>query len=139
MKNFLFTLFCVIGLSSNAQQTDYVDFKRAEAVVFYNQIVVDSTVYNSYDVTFDILKKTDSIYLDAIDMRFRGVALNGETATYKNDGKKLIIYNEFEASKDNKLHFVFSVSPKKAMYFVGWDYKVRAPLKSPLPLKTETV
>ena len=125
MKKLLFFAYCLIGFTINAQQTEYVDFKRVESVIFYNQIVVDSTVYNSYDVTFDVLKKTDSIYLDAIDMRFKGVALNGKAAKYRNDGKKLIIYDDFEASKDNKLHFVFFTSPKKAMYFVGWENAAR--------------
>jgi aminopeptidase N len=60
------TLLCV---SVEAQQTEYVDFKRVEALIVFNQIEIDSTLFNSYEMTFDILKKTDSIYLDAVNMK----------------------------------------------------------------------
>lgn len=104
-----------------AQQTDYVDFKEVKSVLFFNQMKVDSTVFNSYEIKFDILKETDSVYLDAVDMKFMNVALNEASISYKNDGKKLIIYNEFEASRSYKLNFLFFAAPKKAMYFVGWE------------------
>ena len=35
---------------SYAQQTDYVDFKRVEALIVFNQLAIDSTTYNSYQV-----------------------------------------------------------------------------------------
>ncbi|MDO6596932.1 M1 family metallopeptidase [Oceanihabitans sp. 2_MG-2023] len=125
MKHILFfisTLFCFV---IQAQQTEVVDFKTLDAVVFFNQIKIDSTLYDSYEITFDILKKTDSIYLDAVHMKFKNVALNGKKVKYKNEGKKLVIYNKFKPSEDNKLQFLFFASPKKAMYFVGWDNEAR--------------
>ena len=67
------------------------------------------------------MKHTDSIYLDAINMRFKNVVLNGKSIAYKNDGKKLIIYHQFEEHRSHTLNFIFFASPKKAMYFVGWD------------------
>ena len=125
MKHFfsLFFLFSITFL--NAQQADFVDFKKVEAVILFNQIEVDSTVFNSYELKFDILKPTDSIYLDAINMRFENVALNNKSIKFKNDGKKLIIYNDFEASTSYKLNFLFFAQPKKAMYFIGWDNAAR--------------
>ena len=116
---FFILCFCVNFLL--AQQTDYVDFKEVKSVLFFNQMKVDSTVFNSYEIKFDILKETDSVYLDAVDMKFMNVALNEASISYKNDGKKLIIYNEFEASRSYKLNFLFFAAPKKAMYFVGWE------------------
>jgi aminopeptidase N len=121
MKYFIGLIFLFSIIFSNAQQTDFVDFKSVESVILFNQINVDSTVFNSYEVKFDILKQTDSIYLDAINMRFESVALNGKSVKYNNDDKKLIIYNEFEALKSYKLSFLFFTSPRKAMYFIGWD------------------
>lgn len=119
---FLFSLLCALSV---AQQTDYVDFRVVEAAIFFNEIQVDSTLFDSFEIEFDILKKVDSIYLNAVDMRFENVTVNGESANYKNDGKKLIIYSKFEPSKENKLEFIFFASPKKAMYFVGWDNEAR--------------
>ncbi|WP_298553854.1 M1 family metallopeptidase [uncultured Algibacter sp.] len=104
-----------------AQQTKFVDFKKIETVLAFNQMKVDSTVFNSYEIKFDILKQTDSIYLDAIGMKFLNVALNEVSVKYKNDGKKLVIYNDFKASASHTLNFLFFASPKKAMYFIGWD------------------
>jgi aminopeptidase N len=53
------------------------------------------------------------------------VALNGGSTTFKNDGKKLVIYNDFQADTSYKLNFIFFAAPKKAMYFVGWDTTAR--------------
>ncbi|QRM91018.1 M1 family peptidase [Lacinutrix sp. WUR7] len=125
MKRILFLFLILFSLVVKAQQTDFVDFKKVDAVVFFNQIRIDSTLYDSYEARFDILKKTDSIYLDAVHMKFKNIALNGKKIKYKNDGKKLIIYKKFKPSEDNKLQFLFFASPKKAMYFVGWEDEAR--------------
>ncbi|MGB1308305.1 MAG: M1 family metallopeptidase, partial [Oceanihabitans sp.] len=77
--------------------------------------------YNSFEVHFDILKPTDSIFLNAVNMQFKNLTLNGKKHAFKNDGKHLIITEKFKPSKNNILRFVFFASPKKAMYFVGWD------------------
>ncbi|WP_424198775.1 M1 family metallopeptidase [Algibacter sp.] len=91
-----------------------------KTVLTFNQMKVDSTIFNSYEIKFDILKNTDSIYLDAFDMKFMNVALNQESVTFKNEGKKLIIYNKFKNSRTYTLNFLFFASPKKAMYFIDW-------------------
>ena len=120
---FAFCLF-IIGISF-AQQKNIVDFKRAEALIVFNQLAVDSTTYNSYEIDFEILKSTDSIYLDAVNMKFKHVALNNSAATFKNDGKKLIVYNNFKKDEVYKLSFIFFNAPKKAMYFLGWENEGR--------------
>jgi len=125
MKHFFWILFTLFSAISMAQQIDYVNFKAVEAVVFFNDIQVDSTLFDSFEIKFDILKKADSIYLDAVDMSFENVSLNGESADYRNDGKKLIIYSKFRPSVGNKLNFIFFASPKKTMYFVGWENDAR--------------
>ena len=120
MIRFFFILcFCANLLS--AQQNEFVDFKTVKSVLLFNQMKVDTTIFNTYEVKFNIIKKTDSVYLDAIDMKFLNVSLNGASVKYMNDSKKLIIYNDFEASSTYKLNFLFFAAPKKAMYFIGWD------------------
>ena len=121
MKKFLI-LFCffVVGIIY-AQQINTVDFKRVNALIVFNQLAVDSTTYNSYEVDFKILKATDSIYLDAVNMDFKHVALDDSDIKYRNDGEKLIIYSDFEKGRDYKLSFIFFNAPKKAMYFLGWE------------------
>jgi aminopeptidase N len=125
MKN-IFVIYCVFLASfSFAQQTDYVDFKKVEALIVFNQFEVDSTNFNTYDIKFDISKSIDSVYLDAVNMKIEHVALDGTEVHYKNDGKKLIIYNDFKEDRSYNLSFIFFASPKKAMYFVGWENKGR--------------
>lgn len=122
----IFVLFCFfLACVSFAQQTDKVDFKNLESLIVFNQFTVDSTLFNTYEIKFDILKPTDSIYLDAINMEFKHVALNGKAVNFKNDGKKLVIFNDFEVNKSYNLSFIFFASPKKAMYFLGWEDKGR--------------
>jgi aminopeptidase N len=108
-----------------AQQANTVDFKSVEALIVFNQLAIDSTTYNSYEVDFEIFKSTDSIYLDAVNMRFKHVALNNSSIKYRNDGKKLIIYSDFVKGENHKLSFIFFNAPKKAMYFLGWENEGR--------------
>ena len=125
MKYYILSFLLCVSVFTSAQQTDVVDFKKVEAVILFNQINVDSTAYNSYKITFDVLKETDSIYLDAINMRFKNLTLNKTSVNFRNNGKKLIIYNDFKPSEDYTLDFIFFASPKKAMYFVGWENEAR--------------
>ncbi len=104
-----------------AQQTKYVDFKKVEALIVFNTFQVDSTNYNTYTINFHIKQPTDSIYLDAVGMSFKHVALNGKAVSFKNNGKTLSVYNAFKANENYTLSFIFFTAPKKAMYFVGWD------------------
>lgn len=121
MKRIFAVLSLFLVCVSNAQQTDYVDFMRVEALIVFNQLAVDSTTYNSYEIDFKILKQTDSIYLDAVNMEFKHLAINNSKAKFRNDGKRLVVYNNFEKDQEYKLSFIFFNSPKKAMYFLGWE------------------
>ncbi len=121
MKKILIIFCFFIASFSFAQQTDKVDFKRAEALIVFNQFEVDSTVFNSYEIKLDILSPTDSIYLDAVNMKFMHVALNGKAVNYNNDGKKLVVFSDFKSNQSYDISFVFFASPKKAMYFLGWE------------------
>ncbi|MFP4846174.1 M1 family metallopeptidase [Winogradskyella sp. PE311] len=125
MKRILFYFFLLILSSAYAQQTSIVDFKRVEALLVFNQFTIDSTTYNSYEIDFDILRNTDSIYLDAVNMDFKHVAVNDTAVKFENSGKKLIIYDDFVKGQHYKLSFIFFNAPKKAMYFLGWENEGR--------------
>ena len=125
MKNSLVTFILLSFVISYGQQSDVVDFQRVEALLVFNQLAVDSTTYNAYEVDFKILKDTDSIFLDAVNMQFKHVALNNTAVTFKNDGKKLIVHSDFKTGEVSKLSFIFNNAPKKAMYFLGWENEGR--------------
>ena len=125
MKNSLVAFIMLSYVISYGQQSDVVDFQRVEALLVFNQLAVDSTTYNAYEVDFKILKETDSIFLDAVNMQFKHVALNNTAVTFKNDGEKLIVYSDFKTGEVSKLSFIFNNAPKKAMYFLGWENEGR--------------
>ncbi|WP_417200351.1 M1 family metallopeptidase [Bizionia sp.] len=118
-------LFALVGFlfSSIAfsQQTDYVDFTQIQAHVVPD--VSTKSVSGNLTVVFDILKSTDSIFLDSQNMTFSKVLWNGSKIRFENDGKRLILFNAFKPSKENTIVLQFTANPKKALYFVGWDTK----------------
>jgi len=115
--NQIFSLFFLFffGIVS-AQQTESVDFKKSkvDVVITPGAKVVSGTV----TYTFDVLKPTDSIYLDAIRMAFSEVKLNGNSMTFSNDNSKLWIKNRFEPSANNEISFSYKAQPKIALYFI---------------------
>ncbi len=121
MNRFLFLSFLCCFQFSFSQQTDNVDFKRLNASITIAQDTIGKIHGERLHVEFDILKPVDSIYLDAINMKFENVKLNGNMVGYKNDGKKLILHHSFKLSENHVLEFNYAASPLKALYFVGWD------------------
>lgn len=100
------------------QQFENVDFTHLKADLSFD--VDSSRVIGIVDYQFKVLKPIDSVFVDAIQMNFNAVLLNNEKVTFKNDGKKLIVYSQFQTDKPYQLQFAYNVIPKKALYFVGW-------------------
>lgn len=74
--------------------------------------------------TFELLEKTDSIFLDAIGMDFHKVVLNGKEIQHINTGKQLAI----EAPEEIGTHTLdlwFTSKPKQTVYFSGWDDDIK--------------
>ncbi|WP_159023993.1 M1 family metallopeptidase [Formosa sp. L2A11] len=120
MKYFLYLFLSTFSSLLWGQQIDDVDFKSITANVIINPIQKEI----SGDVTyiFDVLNPTDSVFIDAKQMEISKVMLNKREILFKNDGKKLWLLVPFERSDNNKLSIKYIAHPKKAMYFVGWEY-----------------
>ncbi|MGS2726502.1 M1 family metallopeptidase [Psychroserpens sp. BH13MA-6] len=120
MKLFVFIVFAFFFSGFTvAQQTNYVDFKKIEANVLFDYTDIENVNIFKYKATFDVLKRTDSIFLDAKDMTFYDVYLNNKPIEIHNTGKHLVLKEKFKKSKNNVLSFAAEVRPKKAMYFVS--------------------
>lgn len=117
MKRLLIVCLLFISVFSNAQQTEFVDFKIGYVELDMRFDKLDS-IRGVMQYTFDILKPIDSVFLDAKGIAFKNVFLNENKIEFYNDGKKLWIINNFEVSSNNKLFFQFASSPKKALYVV---------------------
>jgi len=113
MKKILVLLFPILSF---AQQIDKVDFIKCDASVLPNfeTRIVDGVV--SYD--FKVLSPIDSIRIDAKNMEFSEVTINGKSVHSKNNKKELILFEGFKKGK-NQLKFVYKATPKQTMYFTG--------------------
>ncbi len=113
MKYLLLFFFSVLSFG---QQTTKVDFVKCNAIVSPNFDLksVDGTV--SYE--FKVLSEIDSIRIDAKNMDFKDVLINGKSVNYKNNKKELILFEGFKKGK-NKVSFEYKSTPKQTIYFTG--------------------
>ncbi|MFV8442001.1 M1 family metallopeptidase [Flavobacterium sp. LB2P44] len=109
-------LFFFISTFTFAQQTQFVDFKSVLGKIAINP--VEKIVSGNVDYDFDVLKSIDTIKIDAQNMEFSDLKLNGKSLNYINTQKQLQIIFPFNKGKNN-LTFQFLAKPKQTMYFVG--------------------
>lgn len=98
-----------------AQQTKYVDFKSVSGEL--NIIDYQKIIYGQVDYNFDVLQPIDTIKIDAKNMQFTNVQLDGKDVVFVNTGKELQIINNFQKG-NNHLTFKYNAKPKQALYFV---------------------
>lgn len=98
------------------QQLDAVDFLKLDAKVqpFPENKAISGTV----SFLFKVKKEIDTIKIDAQNMKFYAVFLNGKAVNYKNSGKQLLLFEGFKKGK-NKLIFSYEATPKQTLYFTG--------------------
>lgn len=73
---------------------------------------------------FIVLQKTiDTLFLDAVNIRFKSVELDGEKVEYRKERKGLTILFAKSLSWDSKhtLTIEYEANPKRGLYFIGWD------------------
>ncbi|UAB74835.1 M1 family metallopeptidase [Mesoflavibacter sp. SCSIO 43206] len=122
MRYYLLLLFTFFSCLVTAQQTDVVDFKRIKANIMHRGY--ENVVTGRIFIDFQIKKKTDTIFLDAINTRVRDWHLYSEDSKepdyrakiFNSDNKIFIIHN-FKKNKKYKLHLDYGMTPKKALYF----------------------
>lgn len=103
---------------SFAQQIDKVDFIKCDAFVSPNHI--EKSISGKVIYEFKIKKIIDTIKIDAINMEFSEVAINGKSVNFQNSGKTLDLFEGFKKGK-NTLTFRYSAKPKQTLYFTGQD------------------
>ena len=116
MFRILFSLLLVSF--SFAQQTDKVDFIKCDALVAPNH--AEKSISGRITYEFKVKKTIDTIKIDAINMEFSGVSINGKSVKFKNSGKTLNLFEGFKKGK-NKLTFSYLAKPKQTLYFTGQD------------------
>ncbi|PHS64709.1 MAG: aminopeptidase [Flavobacterium sp.] len=110
-------VLCLVLFVGNAfcQQTEKVDFVNVDAVIrpdFNNKSIIGKASY-----TFQVKKKCDSIYLDAVGIvLIRNDFNKNIQISFQN--KKIWLISKFKANKTYTVSFDYEASPRKALYFI---------------------
>jgi aminopeptidase N len=99
-----------------SQQIQSVDFKSVLGKIAINPS--EKTVSGSVIYDFQVLKLIDTIKIDAQNMSFTAVEINGKTVKFSNNTKLLKLFEGYKIGK-NTLTFNYLCKPKQALYFVG--------------------
>ncbi|QAA83132.1 M1 family peptidase [Aequorivita sp. H23M31] len=98
-----------------AQQNDIVDFLKVEATVVPNADT--NSITGTVKYFFKPLQKTDSIYLDAKNMKVLDYEING--VQVKIDEDKIWLLSKFEKNVTYSIIFTYEAIPKQTLYFFG--------------------
>ena len=115
MKALFFLLFSIFSFS---QQTKYVDFLTCTASLYPN--FEEKAISGSVTYEFKVKQIIDTIKIDAKNIVFSDVMINGKLVKYKNSGKTLDLFDGYSKGK-NKLTFQYTAIPKQTLYFIGQD------------------
>ncbi|HAV55681.1 MAG TPA: aminopeptidase [Aequorivita sp.] len=98
-----------------AQQTNVVDFLRIEASI--GTKADEKKVEGKFLTAFKVLKETDSIFMDAVNIQINDI----KTANFKitSDEKKVWFVGNFEVGTTYKADFYYEMKPKQTLYFFG--------------------
>jgi aminopeptidase N len=125
MKQTLLILLLLLNYIGYAQydsiidQSKNVDFLQVDAEVTIlpiNKLVKGEAVYK-----FKTLRPLDSVFIDAKNMSFSEVILNGKTAKYNYDASKIWIKATFSPNKEYSLILKYEANPSQTMYFINWE------------------
>ncbi len=121
MKPIQFLFFFINSILVFAQapsDTQPIDFTHITAALEFN--VNSETVKGTVKATFIAKENSNNAYLDA--QHFNKVtSIDSLVVTYKNN--KIVLKGNFEKGKHYTYRFNYSVCPKKALYFWGWNTK----------------
>lgn len=121
MKLYTFLSFFIATLTfaQQNQQLKKVDFKTAEASLSFN--VTQKQVTGTVKYTFEVLSKPDTIYIDARNMQFKDVKVNGKKKTvWASSATALKLFKGYKKGS-NTVEFTYIAQPKQTLYFVRFD------------------
>jgi len=115
MRHLLVLFITFLCLSAKAQQTEFIDFISIDAEISFEK---DNTVKGRAKYIYKVLKPFDSLVIDAVNMEITNFYDDHYGLDFKYDGKQIVYKPEFEANTYHELNIVYTVNPKKAIYFV---------------------
>ncbi|WP_298392407.1 M1 family metallopeptidase [Flavobacterium sp.] len=113
MKYLLLLFFSFLSFG---QQITKVDFIKCDAKINPNFNLKSIEGIVTYE--FKVISEIDSIRIDAKNIDFKEVLINGKSVNFKNNKKELILFEGFKNGK-NKVSFEYKATPKQTVYFTG--------------------
>ncbi|CAM3429940.1 M1 family metallopeptidase [Aequorivita lipolytica] len=112
MNKFLIALF-FSSFTLFAQQSDVVDFLKVGASIGTD--ASKKTILGRFSTTFEILKETDSIFMDAVNIEID----SNNTIDFKISSVKTKVWfvGNFEKGRIYKADFWYKMEPKQTLYF----------------------
>lgn len=108
--------FLLLPFFCFSQQWKQVDFKKLEADIYPD--FETKSLKGTAGYEFEVRSPIDTIRIDAINMTFTKVIINGKTVNFKNNGKALLLFDGFKKGK-NFVWIDYSATPQQTMYFTG--------------------
>ena len=122
MKNFFLLLIFGITCFTYGQHQDRVDFTKA--TLYTKAVPLKQQLNGSVDYRFDVKQNVDSIFLDAKNMDFLKVEIDGKKANFTTTEKTISIKQKFKKGQSHKLNIEYVAKPKQTVYFIGWDDEI---------------
>ena len=113
MKTLFFLLFSLLTFS---QQTKSVDFLKCDAFLIPNP--TKKRIKGSISYEFKVKSTIDTIRIDAKNMEFLDVLINGKKVNHIYNNKELLLFEGFKKGK-NILYLYYNAIPKQTLYFTG--------------------
>jgi aminopeptidase N len=104
-------------------QNQAVDFKTITATINIEPLKKQVSGHVAY--TFEVNKTLDSVWLNAYAMKISNLNVDAIVTPFTNNEKSISIKQKFEPGKTYHLALDYTVSPKKSLYFVGWESQGR--------------
>mgnify|MGYP003672109607 FL=1 len=107
------------GLVPREQSVDFTHLKLEVSFVPEEKLVIGKVTED-----FTVLQKEiDTLFLDAVNIRFKSILLNEKEVRYRIESKGVTILFEKPLNWNSKHQLIISyeANPSKGLYFVGWD------------------
>ncbi len=122
MRQIFLLPFFLVSLFSSAQHQDKVDFLSCMALVSPDPN--ERTIQGTVAYTYHVLKRVDSLFLDAKNMEFSEVTINYEKVKYSYDGMRIVILKAFQKGNKDTLRLTYKTTPKQTVYFCWLSYVI---------------
>lgn len=118
MRLLFFLIFPAVIFAQQTRKVDFIECRGNVSPDLPTKSISGNGLY-----TFVVLSSIDTIRIDAKNMDFLTVAINGKKVNFKNNNKELLLFEGFKKGM-NKLTFSYKATPKQTMYFNAGNNQV---------------